>query len=117
MPDLVLIRASIPSSDVEDLLSTDTLLHSLWWCFRLPSEVVSSRRFAKKVPLVFVPVETPGGALFQVELSYSWAPVTVPEGTNTKATSAKSHFCAYPSNRRPSPRSGLVLRPLTVRRL
>ena len=28
---------------------------------------------------------------------HSWAPRKTPKGTNTKVTSAKGHFCAYPS--------------------
>ena len=37
------------------------------------------------------------GTPLDLETGYSWAPIKPPEGTNTKVTSAKGPFCAYPS--------------------
>ena len=43
------------------------------------------------------PCGDPWGRPLQEEMGYSWAPVKPPKGTNTKVTSAKGHFCAYPT--------------------
>ena len=42
------------------------------------------------MPLVFVPVGTPGGTPLQSETTHSWAHVKPPRGQTTKG-----HFCAY----------------------
>ena len=38
-----------------------------------------------------------------VEISYSWAPAELQKGTTTEVTSAKGHFCAYPTYTRAIP--------------
>ena len=43
------------------------------------------------------PFGDPWGTSLPLETRQSWAPLKTPEGTNTKVTSAKGHFCAYPT--------------------
>ena len=51
------------------------------------------------MPLVLVPVGTPRGAPLQLKNKTFMGPCEAHEGTNTKVTSAKGHFCAYPTNK------------------
>ena len=58
-----------------------------------------------EVPLVFVPVGTPGGHPPMRNKRFL-GPYKAPKGTDTKVTSAKGRFCAYPIHNLASRRGG-----------